>query len=664
MTIDHDAPSLLVDGSPAIPSEYWSGPLDSIRFGPGEIAQALAALDRTCRVVAVGGRLGVTHEGNTIGPVREGDGDLRPRQIAVIGSLDPSRLGGGAFVRVHPVRYPYAAGAMANGIASETFVTALGRAGFLASFGSAGLCLTRIQTAIHGVRRELPDGPLAFNLIHTPDQPEREHQLVELYLRLGITVVEASAFMDLPSSLVYYRAARMSLDGSGRPVAGNHLIVKLSRREVAEHFVKPPPNGILRDLVSSGRITETQARAAASLPVADHVTVEADSGGHTDRQPLLCLLPSLLALCDDVQARYRYRQPIIVGAAGGLGTPAAIAAAFSLGAEYVVTGSINQACVEADTSTTVKAALANADMADVAMAPSADMFELGVQIQVLKRGTLFPMRAQKLYDLYRAHESVESIPPVERGLLERQIFRKSLDQVWQETAAYMQAHAPQVLSRALTSPKRRLALICRSYLGLSSDWAQSEEVERAMDFQIWCGPAMGAFNAWVAGSELAPLENRLAADIAVNLMRGAAYLLRLQNLRHQGIRVCGAAAGFRPRVLETVCRNWSVPRARCAAGSSVAPARLPAHSCVDTRPDARAIERWLIEQVARQIGISPGEIGTRQSFESFGLNSVQGGVILSRLERWLGEKLSSTLIWNYPTIEALAERLCLASCTY
>ena len=33
-------------------------------------------------------------------------------------------------------------------------------------------------------------------------------------------------------------------------------------------------------------------------------------------------------------------------------------------------------------------------MADVSMAPAADMFEMGVQLQVLKRGTLFPMQAR------------------------------------------------------------------------------------------------------------------------------------------------------------------------------------------------------------------------------------------------------------------------------
>ncbi|MGE1076479.1 hypothetical protein ACQJ22_28560, partial [Pseudomonas fragariae (ex Marin et al. 2024)] len=78
----------------------------------------------------------------------------------------------------------------------------------------------------------------------------------------------------------------------------------------------------------------------------------------------------------------------------------AVYAAFAMGAAYVCTGSINQACIEAGTSPQVKALLGRAKMDDVAMAPSADMFEIGSKVQVLKGGTMYAMRAQKLYNLY------------------------------------------------------------------------------------------------------------------------------------------------------------------------------------------------------------------------------------------------------------------------
>ena len=85
-----------------------------------------------------------------------------------------------------------------------------------------------------------------------------------------------------------------------------------------------------------------------------------------------------------------------IGAAGGISTPESALAAYMMGAAYVGTGSINQACVESGASEHTRGLLAQADMADVAMAPSADMFEMGARVQVLKKGCFFPMRAQKL----------------------------------------------------------------------------------------------------------------------------------------------------------------------------------------------------------------------------------------------------------------------------
>ena len=81
-----------------------------------------------------------------------------------------------------------------------------------------------------------------------------------------------------------------------------------------------------------------------------------------------------------------------------------------MGAAYVLTGSINQACIEAGTSETVRTMLAGASQADVTMAPAADMFEMGVKVQVLKRGTMFPFRAAKLYDFYSRYDALEDIP--------------------------------------------------------------------------------------------------------------------------------------------------------------------------------------------------------------------------------------------------------------
>ena len=78
-----------------------------------------------------------------------------------------------------------------------------------------------------------------------------------------------------------------------------------------------------------------------------------------------------------------------------------------------------------------------------------------------------------------------------------------------------------------------MALIFRWYLGLTSHWANSGEIDKEMDYQVWCGPSMGAFNDWVRGSYLEKPEQRRVTDVAHHLMNGAAYLFRLQQFKFQ-----------------------------------------------------------------------------------------------------------------------------------
>jgi len=114
-----------------------------------------------------------------------------------------------------------------------------------------------------------------------------------------------------------------------------------------------------------------------------------------------------------------------------------------MGAAYILTGSINQACVEAGTSEAARLMLAQAEQADTMMAPAADMFEMGVKVQVLKRGTMFPMRATKLYELYRTFAGLEEIPSAERTTLEKTIFRASLAEIWRQTREFFEERDPR-----------------------------------------------------------------------------------------------------------------------------------------------------------------------------------------------------------------------------
>jgi PfaD family protein len=220
--------------------------------------------------------------------------------------------------------------------------------------------------------------------------------------------------------------------------------------------------------------------------------------------------------------------PARIGAAGGIGDPWTLAGALALGADYVVTGSINQATHEADTSPAVRELLAAAGSADVAQAPAPDMFEFGASVQVLTRGTLYAQRAARLYELYRVHPSLEAIPAAERERIERQILQRSFDEIWRETEAFWTARSPAELERAARDPRHRMALCFRWYHGQSSRWARAGDLGRRRDYQVWCGPAMGLFNDWARGTWLEPLEARSVVTVARALMLGAAVAQRVQ----------------------------------------------------------------------------------------------------------------------------------------
>ncbi len=513
-------------------------------FDPTSVGAFLLTLNLPLYVFRKNGNIGLLSADCDEQTFRKQTGD---DYITRVPALPIEDLGDPGFKNAYGVRCAYYAGSMANGISSVEMVIALGKAGLLGSFGAAGLVRSRLESAIQKIKTALPDGPYAANLIHSPSEDALERNAVEVYLQQGVHVVEASAYIDLTPSIVYYRAAGLSLSGNGEVQIANHVIAKLSRREVATKFLQPAPENILTQLLSERKITSEQAELAKRVPMADDITVEADSGGHTDNRPLVCLLPTMLALRDEIQDKFKYPVPVRIGAAGGISTPSSALAAFMMGAAYIVTGSVNQSCMEAGASEHTRQTLAQAGMADVAMAPSADMFEMGVKVQVLKRGTLFPMRAQKLYDLYLRYDSFDQVPADERDKLEKQVFKRDFESIWQDTVKFFEERDPVQIERAWDNPKRKMALVFRWYLGLASRWSNSGEIGREMDYQIWCGPSMGSFNDWVRGTYLADSKNRRVADVALQILTGAACQYRVQSLKLQGLQVPAELEQYYPR---------------------------------------------------------------------------------------------------------------------
>nr|WP_224982324.1 PfaD family polyunsaturated fatty acid/polyketide biosynthesis protein [Geomonas agri] len=449
----------------------------------------------------------------------------------------PENLGDPSFCREIGIRFPYLGGSMAKGISSAAMAEELGRAGMLGFFGAAGLPISTVSDTADRLKQSLGDIPYGFNLIHSPHEPELEKELAELYIRKDVRIIEASAFLALTLPLVRYRLHGIKRAADGSIVTPNRIIAKVSREELAAKFFAPAPEKLLRALVENGSITAEQAELAAHVPLAQDVTAEADSGGHTDNRPAMALFPTINSLAARLERQYDYDCKLRVGLGGGVSTPASAAAAFAMGAAYIMTGSVNQACVESGTSDTVRSMLAGTRQADVTMAPAADMFEMGVTVQVLKRGTMFPMRAAKLYELYRAYGSMDEIPAPEREKLEKTMFLAPLEEIWRGTREYFLKRDPSQVERSERDPKHKMALVFRWYLGMGAHWAKDGIENRKMDYQVWCGPAMGAFNEWAAGSFLEAAAERKIVTVALNILQGAAHLTRANFLRSQGIEL-------------------------------------------------------------------------------------------------------------------------------
>jgi trans-AT polyketide synthase, acyltransferase and oxidoreductase domains len=524
----------------------WRGENDQLLIGSDGQTFGLKSLDRSFFVLQNNsGELALAEVG--LGELKPGDdGEWLFR--GYLPALMPDQLGDRTFCSDHRVDLPYVVGAMANGIASVELVEAASRAGLLGMFGAAGLPLDLVEKSIDRLQQSLGDAAFGSNLIHSPNEPDLEQGVVDLYLRKGVKLVSASAYLGLTLPILKYRYHGIHRDSDGNIVVPQKVLAKISRVEVADKFLSTPPEKMLKQLVERGDLTAAEAELASQMPVAEDLTAEADSGGHTDNRPALALYPTIMALRDEKMKLYEGRGiNLRVGAAGGISTPVSACAAFAMGAAYIVTGSVNQSCLESGSSDIVRDMLCKAGQADVAMAPAADMFEMGVQVQVLKWGTMFPVRAKKLYQLYRDYGSIEELPVKERESLEKGFFRQNLDEVWRDTSTFFAKRDPRQNDRAAKDPRHKMALIFRSYLGRASGWANSGVPDRKVDYQVWCGPAMGAFNQWAGESYLKEPRERKAGIVAQNIMAGAAYLSRVNSLTQQGIALTDAQKTFTPK---------------------------------------------------------------------------------------------------------------------
>ena len=70
-----------------------------------------------------------------------------------------------------------------------------------------------------------------------------------------------------------------------------------------------------------------------------------------------------------------------------------------------------------------------------------------------------------------------------------------------------------------------------------------------------------------------------------------------------------------------------------------------------------SIQQWLVSQVSQQTGLSSNEVNVQARLDSFGMDSAQAMGLMNQAENLVGFEVSPALLWHYPTIKLLSERL-------
>lgn len=160
----------------------------------------------------------------------------------------------------------------------------------------------------------------------------------------AISAVELVGFMRPDAAMLRYRARGLA---PGEARSGHRLMVKVRDLDSALAFARTPPEALVVSLLSDGSIDAGQAAALRTQPVADAICIDG-SEWRAPAQGQPASVGTLLALLrEHIDDTFGSDWPIVLGAAGAIGTPSDIVAARCHGAGFVVLGSALQISDEA-----------------------------------------------------------------------------------------------------------------------------------------------------------------------------------------------------------------------------------------------------------------------------------------------------------------------------
>jgi acyl carrier protein len=78
-------------------------------------------------------------------------------------------------------------------------------------------------------------------------------------------------------------------------------------------------------------------------------------------------------------------------------------------------------------------------------------------------------------------------------------------------------------------------------------------------------------------------------------------------------------------------------------------------------PTETDIKDWLVKWIAKELDLSIQQIDTSNSLLEYSLSSMTAMMLVGDLEEWLKIEITPTLVWDYPSIDALVDFLAEAT---
>src|SRR5699024_8160953 len=130
-----------------------------------------------------------------------------------------------------------------------------------------------------------------------------------------------------------------------------------------------------------------------------------------------------------------------------------------------------------------------------------DTMEYGTQVQVLRKGVLFPPRANKLYELYKSHAALDEIDAETAEQVQRRYLKKRFGEVFAELRTSLPV---EEIERAERDPKHKMALVFRWYFEHALGQALSGSSEGRVEDQCHHWSSAGTSNTRLGRRSVAP----------------------------------------------------------------------------------------------------------------------------------------------------------------